>query len=128
MAKKDFYLKSAQKQARALEAAKNAAIAGLNEARANGDSYSAQEAIQNLADLSAAQENLSRLCNQYIQSQQPPMPASREERAARTWDRMDWQDVTNLARQSKYGRDIQPNDPGLIAGWQEAQRRRARGE
>jgi hypothetical protein len=41
---------------------------------------------------------------------------------------MDWQDVVDLARQSKYAKDIQPNDPHLIAGWQEAQRRRARGE
>jgi hypothetical protein len=125
---KDFYIKAARKQARQLEAAKNIATANLNEARANRDSDTAASYVQELADLSAAQENLNRLCSQYVQSQQPPTPASKEERAARTWDRMDWQDVTDLARQSKYGRDIQPHDPGLIAGWQEAQRRRARGE
>jgi hypothetical protein len=125
---KDFYIKAARKQARQLEAAKNIATANLNEARANRDSDTAASYVQELADLSAAQENLNRLCSQYVESQQPSTPASKEERAARTWDRMDWQDVTDLARQSKYGRDIQPNDPGLIAGWQEAQRRRARGE
>jgi uncharacterized protein HemX len=125
---KDFYIKAARRQARQLEAAKNLATANLNEARANRDPDTAAGYVQELADLSAAQENLSRLCNQYLQSQQPPAPVSKEERAARDWSRMDWQDVTDLARQSKYGRDIQPNDPGLIAGWQEAQRRRARGE
>lgn len=41
---------------------------------------------------------------------------------------MDWQDVVDLARQSKYARDIKPDDPNMLAGYHEAMRRKARGE
>jgi hypothetical protein len=41
---------------------------------------------------------------------------------------MDWHDVVDLARGSKYGGDLTPDDPNMLAGWQEARRRRERGE
>ena len=68
------------------------------------------------------------LHNQYLQSQQAPPEPSPEERAARPLNRMDWHDVVEMTRASKYAKDIRPDDPAMIAGYYEAQRRRARGE
>jgi hypothetical protein len=41
---------------------------------------------------------------------------------------MDWNDVVELTRTSKYAKHIDGNDPWMRAGYAEVQRRKARGE
>src|SRR5262249_21728066 len=123
-----FYLKAAKKQYEALRAARADLLSQLEAHRQAGDPISAAETVQGLANLAADEQNLTATVNQYVASQQPqPDLTTPAERAARPPERMDWNDVVELARTSKYAKDIQPNDPGLIAGYNEAMRRRAQG-
>jgi hypothetical protein len=126
----DFYATSARQRLEQIQAERAAAEADLLAHKSNGDSISAAGSIQQLANLAAEQDNLSRLWNSYAASQQPqPAPyVSPEERQARPVSRMDWQDVVDMTRQSRYAKNIRSDDPALVAGWHEAQRRRARGE
>jgi hypothetical protein len=126
----DWYVQAAQARAVQLEADRATTLAGLAQCRANGDRDTASELIQSLANLDAEKANLLNLTQQYAASQQPPQAPelSAEERAARPWHRMDWNDVVDMARGSKWAKNIAPNDPNMIAGWREAQRRKARGE
>jgi hypothetical protein len=130
MANDDFYLQAGSQRLAQIEAEWAAALADLAAHRANHDSDSAAAAIQQIANLDVEVANLNSLYSRYVQSQNPPAPPepSPEERAARPISRMDWSDVVEMTRQSKYAKNIRPDDPNLIAGWQEAQRRRARGE
>jgi hypothetical protein len=130
MAQDDFYIEAGRQRLAVLEAARTAALADLQAHEVNGDRDAAAEAVQTIANLDVEMQNLGGLYQRYQASVNPPLPPepSKEERAARPVSRMDWQDVINLARTSKYARDIRGDDPNLIAGWQEAQRRRARGE
>jgi hypothetical protein len=130
MAQDDFYIEAGRQRLAVLEAARTAALADLQAHKVNGDRDAAAEAVQTIANLDVEMQNLGGLYQRYQQSVNPPLPPepSAEERAARPINRMDWQDVTNLARTSKYARDIRPDDPNLIAGYQEAMRRKARGE
>ena len=41
---------------------------------------------------------------------------------------MNWDDVVELTRTSKYAKHIDGRDPMMVAGWHEVQRRKARGE
>jgi hypothetical protein len=125
----DWYVSVGQQRLQEINAMRSQAMADLEQAKAY-DNESASDAIQRIANCDAERANLSALYSQYVQAMNPPRPPepSKEERAARPWDRMDWQDVVDLARQSKYAKDIRPDDPGLVAGWNEARRRRARGE
>jgi hypothetical protein len=70
------------------------------------------------------------LHQQYVASQTPPAPVelTPEEKHAKPWDRMTWQDGLDLARTSKYGADIDANDPNVQAGFREVMARRQRGE
>jgi hypothetical protein len=126
----DFYAEAFRARMQQISAERAAALADLEAAKLNGDHGLAGTAEQNIADLDAAAGNLQNLAQRYVASQNPPQPPepSKEERAARPWNRMDWEDVANLARTSKYARNIRSDDPGLVAGWNEAQRRRQRGE
>jgi hypothetical protein len=124
----DWYLDIGYKRLAELRAGRAQALADLEYAKSNADSDGASTALQNIADIDAAEANLGRLYDQYVRSQQPPPEPSPEERAARPVSHMDWQDVVNLARQSKYARNIRADDPALLEGWREAQRRRSRGE
>jgi hypothetical protein len=124
----DWYLEVGQQRLSNLRAGRAQALADLEYAKSNGDRDSADTALQNIADIDAAEANLMQLYNRYAASQQPPPEPSAEERAARPISRMDWTDVVEMTRQSKYAKNIRPDDPNLIAGWQEAQRRRQRGE
>jgi hypothetical protein len=124
----DDYIEAGKRRVAVLEAARAAAVADIQAHRVNGDQESMAEAIQTVANLDADLANLNNLYSRYTQSQQPPPEPSKEEREARPWNRMDWQDVVNLARQSKYARDLRADDPALLEGWREAQRRRQRGE
>jgi hypothetical protein len=130
MADSDFYLDAARQQLAQLDAEKAAALADLAAHRANGDRESAACCVQTLANLEAQRQNLTALANQYVASQHPPAQPelSAEERAARPWDRMTPDDGLQIAKTSKYGKNIDWNDPYVRAGYVEAQRRRARGE
>jgi hypothetical protein len=126
----DFYSDSAKRRLEQIEAERAVALADLAAYRANSDYDSAGSAIQQVANLDAERANLAQLYNNYVASQQPPAPPqlTPEERAARPITKMDWSDTVELARTSRYGKDLKPNDPNLIAGWNEARRRSARGE
>lgn len=126
----DFYLESLQERLAQLDAERAAHLADLQAHRSNGDRTSASVAIQDIANCEAARQNVMELGNRYIASQQPPQAPelSAEERAAKSIHRMDWRDVVDMTRTSKYARNIEPNDPKMIAGYQEAMRRKSRGE
>ena len=108
----------------------SAAKTDLLTMRHNQDLQGAGEAVSRIAQLTAEQSNLRGLVEGYVQSQQPPRQpeTSPEERAARPWNRMDWGDVVEVTRGSKWAKDIRPDDPNMIAGWHEARARRGRGE
>ena len=109
--------------------AESRAFADLADAKASADYETAGYAVQTLANLDAEARNLANLHEQYVRSQiRPPPEISAEEKAAKPWNRMTPDDALELARQSKYGKDLDWNDPHVRAGYQEAQRRRARGE
>jgi hypothetical protein len=126
----DFYRDSAERRLQQLTANRAAQIADLEAHRLNGDHDAAAECIQQIADLDSARANLTQLYQNYVQSQTPATPPepSAEERLARPINRMDWSDVVEMTRGSKYARNIQPNDPALLAGWNEVRARRSRGE
>jgi hypothetical protein len=124
----DFYIAAGRRQMAVLEAAKASAQADLQSHRLNGDQESAAETIQTIATLDAQARELTALYNQYAASMAPPPEPSAEERAARPISRMDWSDVVEMTRQSKYAKNIRPDDPNMIAGYNEAMRRRQRGE
>jgi hypothetical protein len=126
----DFYTASARQRLERIEAERAAARADLAAHKANSDYESAAYSIQQLANLDAEQSNLANLYNRHVASQQPRQREylSPEERQARPIEKMDWSDAVELARTSRYGKHIKADDPGMIQGWHEAQRRRARGE
>lgn len=130
MASRDFYLDAAATRANMIEAELAAAKADLMAHKANQDVESASGTVQQIANLEAERANLTTLYQNYVRSQQPaPQPEiSDSERAAKPWNRMDWNDIVAITRTSKHAKDIKPDDPNMIAGWQEAQRRRSRGE
>jgi hypothetical protein len=122
MSNNDWYIQQGQARMAQISAQRSPAVADLEQAW--DDEASATDAIQRLADLDLAAQSLSSLYNRYVVSQMPPPEPSKEERAARPWDRMDRQDQWNLANSGKYGAD--PN--AFLAGEAEVARRRARGE
>jgi hypothetical protein len=125
----DFYQYSAQRRMQMLGVERQSALADLATYQANGDADSAASTIQQIADIDAQARNLGALHQQYVASQTPQYDtASQEERDARPWDRMTWDDVVQMTRGSKYGKNIRHDDPWMVAGYYEAQRRRGRGE
>ena len=88
------------------------------------------DAEEEMARADSREQNLVELHQQYVASQAPPEPVelTPEEKHAKPWDRMDWQDGLDLARTSKYGDDLSHNDPNVVAGYAEVMRRRQRGE
>jgi hypothetical protein len=126
----DFYLEALQRRLALIETERAAALADLQSHRFNNDHDGAGEAEQRVADLRASQRNLQDLANEYVASQQPPepVPQTKEELMVKDWSRMTPDDGLALARESKYGRSLDWNDPYVRKGYQEAQRRRNRGE
>lgn len=123
----DFYSGSARRRLEMIEAERAAATADLAAFKANADYDSAGQAIQQLANLDAERANLTNLYQRYVASQTPPAQPelSPEEKAARPWHHMTPQDALDLAKTSKYGKDLDFNNPDVRAGWNEVQRRRA---
>jgi hypothetical protein len=126
----DFYSGAARRRMEQIQAERAAALADLQAHRLNGDPDSAGQAVQTIADCDAAAANLQNLYARYQQSQTPPAQPelTPEERQARPVSRMDWSDAVELARTSRYGKDLKPNDANMVEGWREARRRSARGE
>lgn len=97
--------------------------------RHNQDLQGAGEAVSRIAQLTAEQTNLRSLVEGYVQSQRPPRQPelSDEERAAKPWNRMDYSDVLEMTKQSKYFKNDGWN-ADMQRGFEEVARRRARGE
>jgi hypothetical protein len=127
---RDFYVDAAQQRAAQIDAERSAAIADLQAFKAGGDRDSASECVQRIANLDAERSNLEGLYQRYVASQQPytPPPSNEAERMAKSWEKMDGNDVLELTRTSKYAKNIDWNDPYMRAGYAEAMRRKARGE
>jgi hypothetical protein len=120
----DWYVKVGRQRMAEISAGRAQAQADLELAKRDGDEYAAGAAIQNLADMDQLQNNLARLYDQYIASQQPPPEPSREERLAKPLNRMNYGDVYEMLKHSKYGVDHDAFREGIA----EVARRRARGE
>jgi hypothetical protein len=126
----DFYRDSAERRLQQLSANRAANLADLEAHKLNGDHDAAGECIQNLANIDAERANLVQLYQNYTASQQPPQKPyeTQEQKQAKPWSQMGWDDVVEMTRTSKYAKDIRPDDPNMIAGWHETRARRSRGE
>jgi hypothetical protein len=126
----DFYRDSAERRLQQLNATRAANLADLEAHKLNGDHDAAGECIQNLANIDAERANLTQLYQNYAQSQQPPQKPyeTSEQKQAKPWSQMGWDDIVDLTKTSRYAKDIRPDDPNMIAGWHEARARRSRGE
>jgi hypothetical protein len=122
----DWYIEVGKQRLADINAQRSQAVADLEAAKVRYDSDTAADAIQRIADCDAQRANMMGLYNQYWHSQNPPQPPepSREERMAKPLERMDYNDVYEMLKHSKYGVD----DDAFRAGIAEVQRRRARGE
>jgi hypothetical protein len=122
----DFYEQSARQRLERIEAERAAATADLAAHRANSDTYSAGQSIQQLANLAAEQDNIHRLYNNYVASQTPRQPPqlTDQEKLAKPTHRMNYNDVWEMSATGKYGVD----ERAFRAGMAEVQRRKARGE
>jgi aspartyl/asparaginyl-tRNA synthetase len=125
----DFYISAALQRQNELEAERQAALADLAAHKANNDYAAASATVQSLANLQAEATNLKNLCDNYIASQQPRQPErlSDEEKAAKPIHRMNYDDVLDMARTSKYAKDLTWN-ADMQAGYDEVRARRSRGE
>src|SRR4051812_8924521 len=126
----DYYVDIARQRVAQLEADRAEMLGGLARAKADSNDYAATELLQGIANNDAEVRNLHQLHNDYMAAKNPPpqVPLSREEWRARPVERMTAEDGLAVARNSKYGGSLDWNDPHVRAGWEEAQRRRARGE
>jgi hypothetical protein len=122
----DFYAEAGRSRLQDIAVERAEALASLERAKSMGDYNTAGSAVQQIANLDAEYSNLYNLYNRYVASQNPPQPPepSREERLAKPLERMDYNDVYEMLKHSKYGVD----DDAFRAGIQEVARRRARGE
>jgi hypothetical protein len=122
----DWYVEAGEQRLADINAQRSQAVADLEAAKVRYDGDSAGDAIQRIADCDAQRANLMNLYTQYWHSQNPPQPPepSAEERMAKPLDRMNYGDVYEMLKHSKYGVD----DNAFRAGIAEVQRRRARGE
>jgi hypothetical protein len=104
----DFYSEATQRKLDMIDADRAEILSGLARAKAEYDTDGAAELVAGLANLDRARANLLDLHARYAQSQQPPQQPelTPEERAAKPWHRMDYSDVLEMARGSKYGQDL----------------------
>jgi hypothetical protein len=126
----DFYTDVARRRLAQIEADEAQAQAHMIAARANGDTDHAVEQAEALEILAVKKQALLRLHQQHVQSQNPPPPPRQtpEQLRAKPAEQMTWADGLEIARQSKYGKNLDFNDPNVVAGYHEATRRRNRGE
>jgi len=124
----DFYIESGKSRLQEIAVECADALASLERAKLQSDFETAGQCVQQLANLDSEHNNLVGLYNRYVAANQPPPPPTLEERRARPIHAMDWNDIVEMTRQSKYARNIRHDDPHMLAGYQEAMRRRGRGE
>jgi hypothetical protein len=126
----DFYIRAASKRALEIDADISEIQTGLMRAKAMEDETSAAMLMDGLAEARQKRPMLDGEVADYLRQSTPPaaIPQSREEWRAKPVERMTPEDGLEIARGSKYGAALDWNDPGVRAGWQEAQRRRSRGE
>jgi hypothetical protein len=96
-----------------------------------GDINAKRDAMLQIAQLEGLRQGLASGYQQHVASKTPPpapRPPSKEERAARPWDRRDAQDALDMYRTSKHLKNTTWNDPHLQEGWNEVVRRKQRGE
>lgn len=127
----DFYVSAAAQRAAEIEAERAQALADLQSARRYQDHAAAAQAVQQIADLDAARQNLKSLHSRYVQSQNPPPPRelTLEERLAKSPEDMTWQDGLEIAKAgSRYAKDLTLDDPAVRAGMQDVINRRQRGQ
>jgi hypothetical protein len=126
----DFETSSVKNRLHRLGYQRQLALTDLAEARATDDYSSGAEAAQTIANLDAEKANLIALYNRHIASNNPPpqIPQTAEEWRVKSADRMTPQDGLEVARRSKYGANLDWNDPGVRAGYQEMMRRRQTNE
>jgi hypothetical protein len=113
MASDDWYTEQARAQWAQLSAEKAQVLARIEDAKANG--YSAASEVQELADVEAKRANLTMLHEQYRASQQAPAQPelSAEERYAKPIERMNYNDVYEMAATSKHGVDLESFRRGI---------------
>jgi hypothetical protein len=128
--RKDPYVKLARRQYQDLQAGISGAQADLEAFRQSGDKQSARAALQQIADLTAQQRNLSVLHDQCVASKTvPQQPAqSTEQWQHKPPEAMNYDDALQVFKTSKYGKDLDWQNKDVQAGYQEAMRRRQRGE
>jgi hypothetical protein len=126
----DFYSDVTRSRLEAFQAARQRALADLSEAKAGGNYDQASESIQEIANIDAASQNLVKLHNSYVQSQQPPQqaPQTDAEWMSKAPERMDYADAMKIHQKSRYAGNLDHNDPLVQAGYREVMARRGRGE
>ena len=130
MASPDFYVYAAQQRMAEIEAQRAQALADLAQYKATSDYQSAGQGCG--ADRKPRRRAAKHrqpafaICRKSAGSRAVELSA--EERHAKPIERMDWQDALDLARTSKYGKDLSHDDPAVAAGYREVLARRARGE
>lgn len=127
---RDFYIDAAAQRANEIDADRSQALADLAQAKRYGDHSAAAQAVQTIADLDAARQNLELLHSRYVQSQNPPPPRelTLEERLAKSPEEMTWQDGLEIAKAgSRYGAHLQISDEAVQRGIRDVINRRQRG-
>ena len=106
MSQNDFYLQVAARQMAQLEAERAAHLARPPSELFEPRFGRCRRVTQALADNQVARENLTTLCNQYVASQQPPQKPyeTPEQKAAKPWSQMGWDDIVDLTRTSRFAR------------------------
>jgi hypothetical protein len=122
----DDVIQSGRRQLERLNAQMAQANAQYQQCRIEGDQDGMDIALQDWSNLENQAVNLQNSYNRQIAAQQAAAPRelSAEEKAARPLSHMNYGDVYDMLKHSKYGVD----DNAFRAGIAEVQRRRARGE
>jgi hypothetical protein len=129
----DFFISAAQKRAQEIDCDVAEMQAGLARCRADGDTHTATQLIQGLANAKAERRNLESTYAEYTASQRPQQaPGTEAEFMARAPERMTGEDLDRVFSKSKYYTKGQWADPEIAArvnaGCAEVQRRKARSE
>jgi hypothetical protein len=113
-----------------LQAELSAAQADLASFHAAQDQAGCSEAIRRISNARNEIRGLENTWAEYQAANTPrqPPPMTDAERQAKSWNHMNWDDVVELTRTSKYAKHIDSRDPMMVTGWHEVQRRKARGE
>jgi hypothetical protein len=120
----DFYTDVARRRLAQIEAEEAQAQAHLIAARANGDTDYGTEQAEALEVLALRKQALLQMHQQHVASQNPPPrpQQTREQLRAKPIEQMDGNDAVQIWRTSKYGKDLDWNNPDVRAGWEFAKR------